>query len=302
MVTWGKALGKTRKSFFSKVSSLLLGKKSIGELDLEDIEETLLGADVPVRLADELVERLEDGKFDRDSSPGDILKSLLLEALEEPRRIDWEQSEKPYTILIVGVNGTGKTTTTAKLAHKVVQAGCTPVLGAADTFRAAGSDQLGLWGERIGCRVVAGRQGGDSSAVAYDALQAGVNDGADVVIVDTAGRMHTRAPLMEELKKLRGAMNKCRAGAPDETWVVLDSTQGQNTLQQARAFNDMVPLSGAIATKLDGSSKAGFLFAIRRELRIPILFAGLGEGEDDLVPFDPGDFVDALVGGPEEER
>ena len=299
MVTWGKALTKSRNGFFSKVTGLLLGKKTIGEDDLEQIEERLLGADLPVRLVDEFVDQLESGRHDRKRTPEEILKNLLSGSLPQSRPVEWDQDCKPYTILVVGVNGTGKTTTTAKLARKVVKAGLTPLLGAADTFRAAGSDQLGIWGERIGCRVVTGRQGGDSSAVAFDAVKAGVANSCDVVIIDTAGRMHTKAPLMQELKKVRASIEKSSGREPDETWVVLDATQGQNTLAQARVFNEMVPLTGAVVTKLDGSSKAGFLFAVHRELGIPIKFAGLGEGENDLVDFDSVEFIDALVGKPE---
>lgn len=301
MVTWGKALKKTRNGFFNKVSSLLLGKKTIDEADVEEIEEILLGADVPVRLVGEMVEELEANASRKGPSPMETIKKILLDSLEEPAEIVWQREDKPYSILIVGVNGTGKTTTTAKLGRRVMKQGLTPVLGATDTFRAAGSDQLRLWGDKIGCRVVTGRQGGDAAAVAYDSMQAALAENADVLLVDTAGRMHTKGPLMQELKKVRGSLNKCRSGAPQETWVVLDATQGQNTLSQARVFNDMVPLTGAIVTKLDGSSKAGFLFAVTRELKIPILFAGLGEGEDDLVPFKPADFVEALVGDQTEE-
>jgi fused signal recognition particle receptor len=295
MVSWAKALEKTRKSFFGKVSSMLLGKRSIDYDDIEQIEETLLGADMPVRIVDELIERLEDAGARKGQSPVELLRSFLLEELSAPPALEWRRADRPFSVLIVGVNGTGKTTSTAKLAQQVLNAGLKPVLGASDTFRAAGSEQLRLWGERIGCRVVTGRQGGDASAVAFDTMQAALAESADVAIVDTAGRMHTRAPLMEELKKVRRALDKACPGAPDETWVVLDATQGQNTLQQARVFNEMVPLTGALVTKLDGSAKAGFLFAVNRELKIPILFAGLGEGEHDLVAFDPTEFVDALL-------
>lgn len=301
MVGWVKALRKTRNSFFGKVSSLLLGKNGLDEDDVEEIEETLLGADVPVRLVDEIVEDIEEKADGGDESPLQILKTILRSALGEAAPQEWDHADKPYSVLIVGVNGTGKTTTTAKLAQRVMQEGLTPVLGATDTFRAAGSDQLRLWGEKIGCRVVTGKQGGDAAAVAYDSMQAAVAADADVLMVDTAGRMHTRGPLMQELKKVRRSLDKCKSGAPDDTWVVLDATQGQNTLSQAKVFNEMVPLSGAIVTKLDGSSKAGFLFAVARDLNIPVLYAGLGEGEDDLVPFDPDEFVDALVGGDSED-
>ncbi len=296
MVTWGKALTRARKSFFGKVSSLLLGRSSIDGEDIEDIEEMLLGADVPVRLVVDLTSHLEESFSKKGPSPMETLKTALLNSLIPREPVEWKKGEKPCTVLMVGVNGTGKTTTSAKLAQRVMTKGLIPVLGATDTFRAAGSEQLRLWGERIGCRVVTGSQGGDAAAVAYDSMQAARSDNADVLIVDTAGRMHTRGPLMQELRKVCGSLDKCLSGKPDETWIVLDATQGQNAIMQARVFNDMVPLTGAVISKLDGSSKAGFVFSVASELNIPIRYAGLGEGERDLVPFDPAGFVDALIG------
>ena len=189
----------------------------------------------------------------------------------------------------------GKTTTAAKLAYQARLAGRKPLLGAADTWRAAGSRQLGIWAERIGCESVIGATGADAAAVAYDALDAAVARGCDLVLLDTAGRMHTREPLMRELQKVRAAMDKRLPGAPHHTWIVLDAMLGQNAVVQARQFHDLTPLTGVVATKLDGSSKGGFLFAVRQELDLPILFAGLGEGENDLAPFDPAGYVDALL-------
>ena len=196
---------------------------------------------------------------------------------------------------MVGVNGSGKTTTCAKLAHTAIQQGRQPLLAATDTFRAAGADQLKLWAKDVGCDVVAGAPGADAAAVAYDALDAAVARGRDLVIVDTAGRMHTKEPLMKELQKVRGAMAKRVSGAPHETWIVLDATLGQNAVMQAKVFHEAVALTGVIISKLDGSSKAGFVFSINREMGIPIRFVGLGEKMDELVPFEPEKFVGALM-------
>jgi fused signal recognition particle receptor len=197
--------------------------------------------------------------------------------------------------MVAGVNGAGKTTTCAKLAHRVQAAGLKPLLAAADTFRAAGADQLKLWAQRLDVDVVAGVQGADAAAVAYDGLDAAMARGSDVLILDTAGRMHTKAPLIEELRKTCRALAKCMPDAPHERWLVLDASMGQNALVQARVFHEAIDLTGVIVAKLDGSSKAGFLFAVQRELGVPILFAGLGEGQDDLIPFDPEAYVEALL-------
>jgi fused signal recognition particle receptor len=209
--------------------------------------------------------------------------------------LDWSALPVPAVLLLVGINGSGKTTTAAKLAHQALRAGRKPLLGAADTFRAAGSHQLKVWADRIGCEAVIGATGGDAAAVAYDAIDAALARQCDTVIVDTAGRMHTREPLMRELQKIRAAMDKRLPGAPQHTWVVLDAMLGQNAVVQARQFHEITPLTGAVVTKLDGSSKGGFLFAIRQELEIPVYFAGLGEGADDLAPFDPESFVAAML-------
>ena len=220
---------------------------------------------------------------------------VLTAALAPLPPLDWAGLPAPAVVLLAGINGSGKTTTAAKLAHLARRAGRTPLLGAADTFRAAGSHQLQLWAERLGCEAVIGATGGDAAAVAYDAIDAAIARKCDLVLVDTAGRMHTREPLMRELQKVRTAMGKRLPGAPHHTWLVLDAMLGQNAVVQARQFHEMTPLSGVIVTKLDGSSKAGFLFAVRQELNLPVLFAGLGEGLDDLVPFDAPTFVNALL-------
>lgn len=297
MVSWLKALSRTRNQIASALSRVLGFKGDLDEMSLEDLEETMLEADVPVRLASELIEALEDLPRGTDGSRREALREHLLSALGNPAEpYTWDGNAKPHTLLIVGVNGSGKTTTAAKLARLCLKDGRKVLLGAADTFRAAGSDQLRIWSERVGCDVVTGQMGADSAAVAFDAMEAALARESDVLIVDTAGRMHTKKPLMLELEKIRRALGKRVEGAPHETWIVLDASIGQNALSQARLFHEICPLSGVIVSKLDGSSKAGFLFAVARELGVPVRYAGLGEGADDLVPFDAPSFVDALLG------
>jgi fused signal recognition particle receptor len=224
-----------------------------------------------------------------------MLHKGLVESLRAPDVFTWPADKKPFSVLVVGVNGSGKTTTCAKLAHAAIRQGRQPLLAATDTFRAAGADQLKLWARDVGCDVVAGAPGADAAAVAFDALDAAVARGRDLVIVDTAGRMHTKEPLMKELQKVRGAMAKRIDGAPHETWIVLDATLGQNAVIQAKVFHEAVALTGVIISKLDGSSKAGFVFSINREMGIPIRFVGLGEKMDELVPFEADKFVGALM-------
>ena len=293
MASWTQALAKTRGRISGSLTNMFGRGGDPDETAIEDLEATLLQADVPVRLAAECVEALETKSKESRTAR---LHALLMNSLGPESDFDWQVDGIPLTILIVGVNGSGKTTTAAKLAHQAAKAGRRPLLGAADTFRAAGSHQLRLWAERIGCDVVAGATGADPASVAYDALDASVSRQSDVLIVDTAGRMHTREPLMKELQKVRRAMEKRLPDAPHQTWIVLDATIGQNALIQAREFHSMVPLTGVIVAKLDGSAKAGFLFGVASELNVPIMFAGLGEQADDLVPFDRTAYVDALLG------
>ncbi len=290
---WVKALGRTRQTFISGVSRLFKsGKPDAATLD--QVEEDLLAADIPARLADALVEQLRTSA-DREHWR-EPLRARLLESFVDQCPFDWDLPQRPTAVLIVGVNGSGKTTTAAKLAKMARDNGLKPLLGAADTFRAAGSDQLKIWADRVGCDAVGGLQGSDSAAVAYDALQAAVARKADIVFLDTAGRMHTKRPLMDELIKIKRSMSKSVPGAPHHTWMVLDATLGNNALRQAEMFHQQIGLTGIIVSKLDGSAKAGFILAACRDLQIPILFAGLGEGAGDLTPFDPDAFVDALLG------
>ncbi len=293
MGSWFNSLRKTRERFSGALKGLF-SSPGPDEATAEELADLLIMADVPMRLVQTLSKELE-----RSASRKEPLlttfQRVLVDALGQNPPLDWAALPSPGVVLLVGINGSGKTTTAAKLARMALLAGRRPLLGAADTFRAAGSHQLKLWADKIGCESVIGATGGDAAAVAYDAIDAALARRCDVVFVDTAGRMHTKEPLMRELQKVRAAMDKRLPGAPHHTWVVLDAMLGQNAVVQARQFHEMTPLTGAIVTKLDGSSKAGFLFAIRQELNLPILYAGLGESADDLAPFDAAAFVNALL-------
>ncbi len=292
-MNWLEGLRKTRSRFADSLKSIL-GETRADDETIEELTDLLITADVPMRLVQSLARELSKAASRREPLR-QTLRRVLIAAMGDHLSIDWATLPSPSVLLLVGINGSGKTTTAAKLARMALQSGRRPLLGATDTFRAAGSHQLKIWADRLGCEAVIGAPGGDAAAVAFDAVDAALARDCDVVIVDTAGRMHTREPLMRELQKTRVALDKRLPGAPHHTWVVLDAMLGQNAIVQARQFHEMTPLTGAIATKLDGSSKGGFLFAVRRELDIPILYAGLGEGPDDLVPFSASDFVDALL-------
>lgn len=292
-MNWLQGLRKTRARFADALRDALASPRP-DETTIEELSDLLVTADVPLRLVQAITRELEQAATRREPVR-DTFRRVLLNAIGPSPTLDWAALPAPTVILLVGINGSGKTTTAAKLAYQARLAGRKPLLGAADTWRAAGSRQLGIWAERIGCESVIGATGADAAAVAYDALDAAVARGCDLVLLDTAGRMHTREPLMRELQKVRAAMDKRLPGAPHHTWIVLDAMLGQNAVVQARQFHDLTPLTGVVATKLDGSSKGGFLFAVRQELDLPILFAGLGEGENDLAPFDPAGYVDALL-------
>ena len=294
MAGWLSALKKTR-NILGKVFS---AKANLEEMDIEEIEEILLQSDVPARLTMEMVDELES--LSRKATRRERLTALLLNALGEEKTFDFSSASGPRVVLLLGVNGSGKTTTSAKLARKTLDAGGKPLLCGSDTFRAAGSSQLKLWSERLECDFVGGEMGHDAAGVAFNAVASAIEKGCNLVFVDSAGRMHTKTPLMDELPKMCRAMNKRLEGAPHEVWMVLDASLGQNAIIQARQFNKVVPLTGIVVTKLDGSSKAGFLFSVKSELNVPILFTGLGEGEDDLVPFNREEFVNALFGDAEQ--
>ena len=281
----------------------LLGLLGAGELDedsWEDVEATLLQADLGPEMTAELVETLRVELARRAVRTPAQARQLLRDVLTEALRPELDRSVRalphdgrPAVLLVVGVNGTGKTTTTGKLARVLVAGGRHVVLGAADTFRAAAAEQLGTWGERAGATVVRGPEGADPASVAFDAVKQGTDEGADAVLLDTAGRLHTKTGLMDELGKVKRVVS--RQAEVDEVLLVLDATTGQNGLTQARVFGDVVDVSGIVLTKLDGTAKGGIVFRVQRELGVPVKLVGLGEGADDLAPFEPAAFVDALL-------
>lgn len=279
----------------------LLSRDNLDEDTWEEIEDTLLTADVGVAPTQELVERLRERVRVLGTRTPAELRTLLREELVAILGPDFDRTvkteggaETPGVVMVVGVNGTGKTTTTGKLARVLVADGKSVVLGAADTFRAAAADQLQTWGERVGARTVRGPEGGDPASIAFDAVKEGIAEGADVVLIDTAGRLHTKTGLMDELGKVKRVVEK--HGPLDEVLLVLDATTGQNGLVQARVFAEVVDITGIVLTKLDGTAKGGIVIAVQRELGVPVKLIGLGEGADDLAPFEPGAFVDALIG------
>ncbi|MGY0491515.1 signal recognition particle-docking protein FtsY [Streptomyces sp. WG-D5] len=282
----------------------LLSREHLDEDTWEEIEDILLTADVGVQPTQELVDNLRERVKVLGTRTPDELRALLREELLKLVVPEFDRSVKteglategttPGIVMVVGVNGTGKTTTTGKLARVLVADGKNVVLGAADTFRAAAADQLQTWGERVGARTVRGPEGGDPASIAFDAVKEGIEEGADVVLIDTAGRLHTKTGLMDELGKVKRVVEK---HAPlDEVLLVLDATTGQNGLVQARVFAEVVDITGIVLTKLDGTAKGGIVVAVQRELGVPVKLVGLGEGPDDLAPFEPEAFVDALIG------
>ena len=299
MASWLSALSRTRKLFADTLSKLWQGGVPEG-VTLDELEENLVRADVPVSLVGELMEYLKREARHGGSEAGSVLRRQLLSALGNHAGFSWAAATKPRAILIIGVNGSGKTTTCAKLANLAKNSGQRVLLAAGDTFRAAGVEQLKWWANHLKCDIVAGATGADAAAVAFDAVAAAQARSSDILLLDTAGRMHTKTPLMQELQKVAGALAKKMPGAPHEVWLVLDATLGQNALVQARQFHAAIPLTGVIIAKVDGSSKAGFVFAVAKELGVPIRFIGLGEGENDLQPFAATPFVAALLG--EEEK
>jgi len=279
----------------------LLSGKTVDADTWQDVEDTLLVADLGVAPTQELVGRLKIRVAQEGTADPERVRTMLREelmALVDPN-LDRSlrtarQGDLPAVVLVVGVNGTGKTTTTGKLARVLVADGQTVVLGAADTFRAAAADQLQTWGERVGATVVRGPEGGDPASIAFDAVKAAMESGADTVLIDTAGRLHTKTGLMDELGKVKRVIEK---QAPvGEVLLVLDATTGQNGLIQAKVFAEVVDITGIVLTKLDGTAKGGIVVAVQRELGVPVKLVGLGEGPDDLAPFDAAEFVDALIG------
>jgi fused signal recognition particle receptor len=283
------SLGKTRRAMTEQLAAAAFDPAD--DEAWERLEEALIAADVGVPTTAELVRRLE--ARDDVGELGEALAAEAAELLGEPARLTLDGP--PSVILVVGVNGTGKTTTIGKLASRLREHDRTVILAAADTFRAAAEEQLEIWAKRADADFVGSERGGDPAAVAYDAIEAASARGRDVVIVDTAGRLHTQTNLMEELAKIRRVIERRLEGAPHETLLVIDATTGQNGLQQARLFGEAVEVSGVALTKLDGSAKGGVALAIAHELRLPVKLVGVGEGIEDLRPFDPQDFARALL-------
>ena len=293
----GNGLARTRKQFGSGLEKLFLGKKTIDAELFEKLETQLLLADVGIETTDyilqQLTERVKRKELNDPQSLITQLKEILIEILA-PHCSSLEPNGSPFVILMVGVNGAGKTTSIAKIAQHFKQQGKSIMLAAGDTFRAAAIEQLQVWGERNDVPVIAQQHGGDSAAIIFDALQSATAKNIDILIADTAGRLHTQDHLMDELAKIKRVMQKINPDAPHEIMLVLDATMGQNALQQAKEFNEEIGLNSITLTKLDGTAKGGIAFAIANQLQLPYRFIGVGEGIDDLKPFTAEDFVNAL--------
>jgi fused signal recognition particle receptor len=299
-------LTKTRDSLFTKVAVLVSGKSVIDDEMLDRLEEILISSDVGVETTVTIIENIKKRVKQENVATADHLTELLKAEIAGVLQVNGSQEQpdivlppapRPFVVMVVGVNGVGKTTTIGKLANVYRERGYKVVVGAADTFRAAANEQLEIWAQRAGVEIVRQAHGADPSAVAFDSLSSAISRNADVVIIDTAGRLHTKVNLMEELKKMRRVLNKRLAGAPHEVLLVLDATTGQNALQQVKQFTAAVDVTGIVLTKLDGTAKGGIVLAISRELKVPVKFVGVGEQIDDLQVFDRRSFVDALFEG-----
>ena len=298
-------LGKTRGGLVSNVRSVFSGRDRLDDEVFEDLEAALIQADLGVETSLAIVEDMrrvaKEKKLDSAESLVDVLKSEMVESLSRgDRTLDWTAADAPHVTLIAGVNGSGKTTTIGKIASQLKAEGRSVLLGAADTFRAAAVEQLTIWSSRAGVPIIKHPEGADPAAVAFDATQAAVSQHTDNLLIDTAGRLHTKVNLMEELKKIHRVVQKRVPSAPHEVLLVMDATTGQNGLQQAKTFAEALPLTGIVLTKLDGTAKGGVAVAIQNELEIPIKLIGVGEGIDDLQPFEPKEFVDALFADEEQ--
>jgi fused signal recognition particle receptor len=293
-----EGLFKTHQGMVSKIDQLVSGKKKIDDLLLEELEEILITSDIGVKTTRQLLEKVSEKVKRKELEDADHLKKALQEEMflilhQQENPLDISLAD-PFVIMVIGVNGTGKTTTISKMAQKFKAGGKSVLLVAGDTFRAAAIEQLEIWGERVGCEVIKHQSGSDPSAVVFDALKAGKARGSDIIIVDTAGRLHTKVNLMEELKKVKRVMAREVPGSPHEILLVLDATTGQNAISQAKMFNRELGVTGIVLTKLDGTAKGGILIGISEELKIPIRYIGVGEKADDLREFNARDFVDAL--------
>lgn len=299
-----QGLQKTREGFFSKITKAIAGKSTVDEEVLDELENALVSADVGIETTVKIIEQIEKrvakDKYLNTSELNKILKEEIQNVLvKAPQDSSYENYElpsghKPHIILVVGVNGVGKTTTIGKLAHNFSKAGKSVLLGAADTFRAAAVDQLTIWSERVGVPIVKKEMGSDPAAVAFDTVNSGVARGVDVILIDTAGRLHNKAHLMDELSKIKRVIQKVIPDAPHEVMLVLDGSTGQNALEQARHFTAATDVSALTITKLDGTAKGGVVLAIASQFKIPVKFIGVGEKAEDLLVFDKEAFVDGL--------
>jgi len=300
--TLDQGLEKTKKGFLERISKAIIGKTSVDDEVLDQLEEALIGADVGVdttlALIEKLQERVKKEKYLSTSELNGLLHeeivSLLVDAPSSQMGFNPPSDKKPYVILVVGVNGVGKTTTIGKLAHHYKEAGNTVVLGAADTFRAAAADQLTIWSERVGVAIVKQNHGADPSAVAFDTIQSAIAKNADVVLIDTAGRLHNKLHLMDELNKIKRVIEKQIPGAPHEVLLILDGSTGQNALEQAKQFMAVTSVNALAITKLDGTAKGGVVLSIAHQCKIPVKYIGMGEQIKDLLLFDKDEFVDSL--------
>jgi fused signal recognition particle receptor len=295
-----KGLSKTRQGFVEKMDRLFLGKKTIDQDLLDDLEALLFAADLGVKTSNQLLEGVQQGLKRGELKEPDKVKEFIqneilriLKSNEKPLSINFSQV-KPFVLMMVGVNGAGKTTTIGKIAHQFSAQGKKVLIGAADTFRAAAVEQLEIWATRVGADLIKHSKGSDPSAVAFDSIHAAKARGVDLVFIDTAGRLHTKVNLMEELKKVKRIVSREYPGAPHEILLVLDATTGQNAISQAKLFNEAIGITGIALTKLDGTAKGGIIVGISEELNIPIRYIGVGEGVDDLREFNASEFVQAL--------
>ena len=303
--TLDKGLEKTKESVFSKISRAIAGKSTVDDDVLDNLEEVLItsdvGVDTTLKIIDRIQERVARDKYVSTSELNNILREEIVELLEDNNTGDLDEwnlptDHKPYVILVVGVNGVGKTTTIGKLAYQFKQAGKKVYLGAADTFRAAAVEQIVIWGERVGVPVIKQQMGADPASVAFDTLSSAKANGADVVIIDTAGRLHNKVGLMNELKKIKDVMKKVMPEAPDEVLLVLDGSTGQNAFEQAKQFAAVTQISSLAITKLDGTAKGGVVIGISDQLKVPVKYIGLGEHMEDLQLFNRRNFVNSLFG------
>jgi fused signal recognition particle receptor len=300
--TLDQGLEKTKQGFFERISKVIIGKTTVDDEVLDQLEEALIGADVGVDSTLTIIEKIQDRvKKDKYISTQELqqilhdeIAGLLVDAPADLQGFNPPANKKPYIILVVGVNGVGKTTTIGKLAHHYKEAGNQVVLGAADTFRAAAVDQLTIWSERVGVPIVKQNMGADPSAVAFDTVQSAISKNADVVLIDTAGRLHNKAHLMDELNKIKRVIQKQVPDAPHEVLLVLDGSTGQNALEQAKQFMAVTDVNALAITKLDGTAKGGVVLAIAHQCKIPVKYIGVGEQIKDLLLFDKDAFVDSL--------